>query len=68
MFTEDDCYHITVYTGNVLFPPRPTSSPQRTFSTETNLNLQTLWSPPSVPTGAVLKLGGSMSIDNSALF
>ena len=29
------------------------------FPSETNTNLQTLWSPPSVPTGAVLKLGGS---------
>ena len=37
------------------------------FPSETNLNLLNLWSPPSVPTGAVLKLGGSMSLDNSEL-
>ena len=42
--------------------------PKGVFPSETNLNLQTLWSPPLVPTGAVLKLAGSMSMDNSALF
>ena len=37
------------------------------FPTEINLNLKTLWSPPLVPTGAVLKLGGSMSRDKTQL-
>ena len=37
------------------------------FPTEINLNLKTLWSPPLVPTGAVLKLGGSIPIDRLML-
>jgi len=36
--------------------------PKGAFSVETNLNLRTLWSPPLVPTGAVLKLAGSIPI------
>ena len=40
----------------------PPLSPRVLFPSETNLNLRTLWSPPSVPTGTVLKLGGSMPI------
>jgi len=33
------------------------------FPSETNLNLLNLWSPPSVPTGAVLKRAGSIPIN-----
>ena len=36
--------------------------PKGAFSIETNLNLRTLWSPPLVPSGAVLKLAGSIPI------
>ena len=40
----------------------PPLSPRVLFPSETNTNLQTLWSPPSVPTGAVLRLASSMPI------
>ena len=40
----------------------PPLSPRVLFPSETNTNLQSLWSPPLVPTGAVLKPGGSMPI------
>ena len=41
--------------------------PKGVFPSETNLNLQTLWSPPLVPTGAVLKLAGSIPINRNRL-
>jgi len=39
--------------------------PKGAFSIETNLNLRTLWSPPLVPTSAVLKLAGSIPIQDA---